>query len=127
MLIWETIKFLAVDLVASIIYFPVWWYTAGMMKVARLVSREVKSLMQTFNLKVLFQSLFIPMFGQYDLAGRIISFFVRIVYTSGLFVISVVYTTLLSVLLLLWLLLPIFILYNFLFHLGVNFKDIYAG
>ncbi len=126
MIVWETIRFVIVDLVLNIIYFPVWWYTIGLMKVVRLVVREARSLAQTFNLKILFQSLLIPMFGQYDLAGRIISFFVRIVYTSGLFVISIVYTVLLCCMLLIWLTLPLFIVYNALFHFGIDYLNLYG-
>jgi len=118
-IIWETIRFVVVDFTLSVLYFPVWWYTAGVMKVLRLIRREVSSLGQSLNLKVLAQFLFKPMFGQRDIAGRIISFFVRIFHFLFLLIFTIVVTLLLLLLLVVWLLLPPFLLYNVLYHLGV--------
>jgi hypothetical protein len=117
MFAWETIRFLIVDTIVSIVWFPVWWYTTGTMKVLRMIGREVSSLAQTLNLRVLWKFLFKPMFGQTDIASRIISFCVRIVHFCVLTVFSVIVTLGLLLLLIIWLLLPPFILYNIWFHL----------
>lgn len=117
MFAWETIRFIVADTIMSIVWFPVWWYTTGTMKVLRMIGREIQSLGQTLSLRVLWKFLFKPMFGQNDIAGRMISVCVRIVHFSVLTVFSVVVIIGLLLLLLLWLFLPPFILYNIWFHL----------
>lgn len=116
----ETIRFIIVDFVISIIYFPLWWYTEGLLKVVRMIVREIRGLAKTFNLKILFQFILKPMFGQYDIWGRIISFGVRIVHFTFLTMYTLVYSILLSFVLILWIVLPFFILFNILFHLGLD-------
>ena len=117
MFAWETIRFIAQDTVASIVWFPVWWYTVGTMKVLRLIRREIESLAKTLNLRVLWKFLFKPMYGQTDFFSRIISICVRIVHFCVLTVFSTIVTIALLLLLFIWLLLPPFILYNMWFHL----------
>jgi hypothetical protein len=117
MFVWETIRFVVVDAVWSIVSFPIWWYTVGAMKVLHLIRREAGALAQSLNLRVLLKFLFKPMFGQSDIIGRIISICVRIVHFCILATYSAIITILLVLLLIAWLLLPPFILYNVWFHL----------
>lgn len=109
-----------IDLVVGIIYFPVWWYTEGLMKVVRLMAREAKGIAYALNLKILFRFLLKPMFGQYDAWGRIISFGVRIVHFFVLFIWAMFMTLSLLLLLIAWLLIPPFVLWNTLYHLGLD-------
>lgn len=98
-------------------WFPVWWYTTGTMKVLRMVGREAQSLGQTLNLRVLFKFLFKPMFGQTGVVARIISVCVRIVHFCILTVYSVVVMFAFILLLIVWLLLPLFLVYEVWFNL----------
>ncbi len=111
------VRFLIIDFVGSVLYFPVWWYTVGLAHVARLVGRQVHGLTQALNLRILFQFLLKPMFGQYDIWGRIISFGVRIVHFILLFIFTLVMTVVMSLLCVLWVLLPVFVLWSILYHL----------
>lgn len=120
MIVWETIRFVVTDVFLSLVYFPVWWYTTGVMKVLRLIQRQLHSLAQSFNLKILAQFLFKPMFGQRDIVSRVISFFVRIVHFFVLLFVTVIVSLLLFLLLIVWLLLPIFVVISMIYHLGVN-------
>jgi hypothetical protein len=119
------VRFVAQDLLGSLLWFPVWWYTSGVLRVVRLIIRQVKGLVAALNLKILFQFLLKPMFGQADFAGRVISFFVRIFHFFFLFLYTIIVTVLYSALLVLWLALPLLVVWSILFHLGVPLP--YAG
>jgi len=106
MFAWETIRFILADAVASIVWFPVWWYTTGTLAVIRSITREVDSLAQALNLRVLLSFLFKPMFGQTDFVSRIISIVVRIVHFCVLTTYSLIIMLGLVLGLLIWLLLP---------------------
>jgi len=117
MLVWETIRFVAIDFAWGVIRFPVWWYTAGFLKVVNHLSLQAGVLAKSLNIKILSRYLLKPMFGQYDIWGRIISFIMRIVQFVILIIIASVYTLTMVILAILWLLLPLFIVYNIVFHL----------
>lgn len=116
MLIWETIRFLLIDLIGNVVYFPLWWYTTGTIQIIQLITREISGFAKSLNLRILFQFLLTPMYGYNDITSRIISFFVRIGHFAVLLTATIVYTVVLLLLLVLWLVLPIFVLYNLIFH-----------
>jgi hypothetical protein len=96
----------------DILYFPIWWYTSGLKKRFLGFLSKVRYSARYFALKVLIVNLFKPMFGQYDLKGRVISFFMRciiLVVHFTLFLISLIFF--LS-LLIIWILLPIFAIFQ---------------
>ncbi|HLD21492.1 MAG TPA: hypothetical protein VJB65_01170 [Patescibacteria group bacterium] len=110
----------------AILYFPVWWYTIGLAKVVRLIVREAQSLAQSFRLKTLFRFLFKPMYGLTDMWSRVLSFGVRIVHFFVLLIVTALYTAVFSILCIVWIVLPPFILYNVFFHLGLIDIPFYA-
>lgn len=124
MLIWETIRFVIIDFALNVVYFPVWWYTTGLMKVVNLIRKESGGLIHSLNLRTLARFLFKPMFGQNDIWGRIISFYVRIVHFVVLTVYTCMYTLLMSCLLVVWVILPPLVLYMVFFQLGITDTDI---
>lgn len=76
-------KFLMIDLLGSIAWFPVWWYTVGL---KRQAIRAVKSLQyryQAYGFKIWIKNFFVPMYGQYDFGGRAISILMRFVVLIG--------------------------------------------
>jgi hypothetical protein len=103
------VKYAAVDVVGSFLYFPVWWYTAGVVKTAVGCAGTVRGYARQFGVGVWLKNLFVPMFGQHDLAGRVISFFIRlgvvIYYSLVLLALSVIMTAWLAA----WLALPVVI------------------
>lgn len=101
------VKYLAVDIVGSFLYFPVWWFTAGAWRTARFCARTVRNQAASFGIAVWLKNLFTPMYGLRDIQGRIISFFMRLFiivwYSIALFLLSV----LMFAVLLAWLALPL--------------------
>lgn len=70
---------LFVDLAGSVIWFPVWWYTKGLQKVIDAASAAVWYRVRAYALGVWLRNFFVPMYGEYDIWGRIISLMMRFV------------------------------------------------
>lgn len=124
MLFLNTIRFIFTDLLLSVLYFPIWWYTTGVKKVVELIVHHSRALAHSLRIGVLLRFLFQPMFGMTDIWSRMISFGVRVIHFLILSLATFLYTLLLFVGLIVWLLLPPFILYSISFHLSlVNIAD----
>ena len=102
--------FLVLDLISDLLYFPIWWYGAGLKKRCLFVIKKIKSGYRNLALKILLRNLFKPMYGEYNWEGRLISFFARLVILFWRTLEMLVWILLLLGLLLIWLLLPIFII-----------------
>lgn len=94
----------------NILYFPLWWYSKGFLKVVVGGGRMIADFDQSLGFSIWLKNLFVPMFGQHDFAGRAISFFLRLVQ-----VVFKGFALLLIALFILaiyigWLVLPIFII-----------------
>ncbi len=100
-------KYAAVDVVGSFLYFPVWWYTKGLVRTAAGCVRTVRGYARQFGVGVWLKNLFVPMFGQYDAAGRAISFFMRLAALAYYSLVLAVISLLMFGLLLVWIALPI--------------------
>lgn len=67
------------DLVREILYFPLWWYTGGLYKLAVFLSEFVIEKQKSIGLAVWAKNIFTPMYGQTDMAGKLISFVIRLI------------------------------------------------
>ncbi|MFA5076423.1 MAG: hypothetical protein WC480_03345 [Patescibacteria group bacterium] len=106
-------KFVAKDLVGDILYFPVWWYSVGLVKFIKRRLHSIASFEESIGLTVWILNWAKPMYGQYDIAGKIISFIFR---TIGIFwkgLELMFYLVLSLIMLLVWLGLPILVVYEF--------------
>jgi hypothetical protein len=63
----------------DIVAFPVWWYTKGIFYLFEKLSLSARRQSANFAVALWAKNLFVPMYGQYDWQGRIISFVVRLV------------------------------------------------
>ncbi len=84
----KAFKALFLDLVAEILYFPLWWYSTGLKSILLNFFANLREAQRNLGLGLLFRNMFQPMFGQSDREGRIISFFMRLLivaYKSVLF------------------------------------------
>ncbi len=66
-----------VESLKTALFWPAWWYTYGLAKVARSVLIALQTFGKTLNVKVWFKNLFVPMYGMRDWQSRVISFGVR--------------------------------------------------
>ena len=67
----------------------------------------------------MFKHIFKPMYGQYDRAGRIISFFMRLVLLIAKLIVFLFLVILYIALILFWLILPILTIYQIIFNLPI--------
>lgn len=65
--------------IKDIVLFPVWWYTKGVVHMFEQLLRSARRQAAFFAVSVWVRNLFVPMYGQYDWQGRIISFFIRLI------------------------------------------------
>lgn len=74
----QLIRFVTLDIIGEILYWPVWWYTCGLWEVMKWAGRGLKDEWIILALGPWLNSMFIPMYADYSLAGRAISFVFRI-------------------------------------------------
>jgi hypothetical protein len=67
------------EVILDFIYFPIWWYTFGMVRAVKWCWSVLEDGNDLLAPGIWIVNLFVPMFGQYDWQGRIISFFMRLV------------------------------------------------
>jgi len=108
----EIFKNFFTDIIFNIIYFPIWWYSRGLKKTTLFVLLKLKRLSKYLALKIAFAYLFKPMFGQYDIKGRIISFFMRCLILGWRLFLFILGSLGLFTLLIIYLILPIFAIWQ---------------
>lgn len=67
------------ELVGEVVRFPVWWYSTGILHTIGLLFGVWRGYARTLAIGVWMKNLFVPMYGQYSIQGRIISVFMRLV------------------------------------------------
>jgi len=111
---------LLIEALLDIIYFPLWWYTKGALHALRWCFDLLKDGNEDLAPGLWLKNIFIPMYGQYDWEGRIISFFMRffqiIFRTFGL----LVWTVFCLGLFIVWLALPIAVAWGLFLSLAVK-------
>lgn len=116
-LILKSFKFILKEFFFDVLTFPLWWYSSGAQKAFLRMKNSIAFSVDELGVLVWIKNLFVPMYGQYDWQGRLISFFMRffqIIFRS----IGVLIWLVLSLLFfILWLILPIFIVGQIVFNL----------
>lgn len=72
-------KYLLVDFFGGILAFPVWWYGRGLAAAFRTFAGSARTANRFLGLGVWTKNLFVPMYGERQISGRLISFFMRFV------------------------------------------------
>ena len=75
----QFLKITAVELVLGVLYFPVWWYTGGLVMIIGKAGRNISDANNQLAWTLLGRYLFTPMYGDYTRSGRAISFFMRLI------------------------------------------------
>lgn len=76
-------SYIVLDLLGSFFYFPVWWYTHGLLGCMRWIQRSLSYRWKAYAMGIWLKNFFTPMYGQYDLSGRLVSVFVRFFVLFG--------------------------------------------
>lgn len=103
----------------NILYFPIWWYSQGLWSVIKWVGHFLQRRLQSTGLLVWVKNLFTPMFGQRDIAGKLISFFVRLIQIGVRSIMMAFWCVYALAALCLWLIAPLFIIFEIFRQLGI--------
>ena len=98
---------IALEAVLDIFYFPFWWYTRGALRSIRWCLDLFASGNAYLAPMLWLKNIFVPMYGQYDWQGRIISFLMRlaqIFFRSFALALWLLFSFILFII---WLLLPL--------------------
>lgn len=109
---YSSLKFILIELIGDIFYWPLWWYSKGLVKTGLFCLNEIKDQSERLALGVWLKNIFTPMFGQYDWEGRIISFFARLAQIIARVIILLIWSILVLAVFFAWIILPIYVFYQ---------------
>lgn len=108
------LSFIGKDLIGSILLFPLWWYGAGFKGLLDWMRSELSFRWRSYAIALWLKNMFVPMYGEYDIWGRIISIIVRIAVVVGRLIGIVVEILVYILFALIWLIAPVACLFLFL-------------
>lgn len=91
----------------DIFYFPVWWYSTGVLRILDTGRAMIREGNDQFVPFLWMRYVFVPMFGQYDWQGRIMSFFMRVVNIIFRLLFLAIWSVFVCLILLVWLFAPL--------------------
>ena len=106
------------QILGEILYFPVWWYSIGFVRAAKSVFRFWKVQEESLGFRVWLKNIFVPMYGQRDIASRIISFVMRLVQIIFRGIVLLLWLVLVVLALIFWLAFPILLFLGTAFQLA---------
>lgn len=104
------------ELIRDILYFPAWWYGRGLLNFAGGLKEFLSNKQKSLALLIWIKNIFRPMYAQYDLAGMLISFFMRlaqIVFRSFIMLFWIIFSI---AAIIFWILFPVFVIYEIIFQ-----------
>lgn len=112
-----TFKYILIEILWDIVYFPIWWYSKGLVRVARYCMNSASfHLTRRIAIGIWLRNMFKPMYGDYTREGRIISLFMRLVVLIWKLISSLVWLVILFVIFIFWITLPLLIIYYILYQ-----------
>lgn len=105
------------DFLRDILYFPIWWYTRGLVFLAVKLKDFLAGKQKSLGLFIWIKNIFRPMYGQHDWAGILISFFIRLVQIIIRGIAMIFWIVLALAIFGVWLVLPMFVIYQIYFQI----------
>jgi len=102
---------MALEFIIDLIYFPLWWYSSGAKGALIFCINLIKEANANLAPGLWLKNIFVPMFGQWDWQGRIMSFFMRSVNVVFRTIGLLIWVAIMVVVFLLWLAFPGFVVY----------------
>ena len=104
------------ELIRDILIFPLWWYSRGLVNNVKGLIKFIIARQKSLALIIWVKNIFTPMYGQTDWQGKLISVFIRIVQIIFRSIVMLFYLIISIALLLFWLALPPFTVYQIIFQ-----------
>ncbi len=112
------LQFLAKELLGGFLYWPVWWYSVGLRDHVRNCWHSLHDFeTNSVGLTVWIVNWTRPMFAQRDVAGKIISFFMRTVIIIGKSIQLLIFGLIQLLSVLAWVAIPLIALWQLAVHL----------
>ncbi len=102
---------LLLDFLFDIVYFPIWWYTNGLKRAVLYCAGLWQFANEYMAPGLWLKNIFVPMFGQADWQGRVMSFFMRLMNVFFRGILLFVWTILVFLLFLVWLFIPVLVVW----------------
>jgi len=115
------------DLTLDVAYFPLWWYSAGLLERFKSTGEMIQGSAKSLQLMLWIKNIFTPMYGQYDWQSRLISIFMRGVQIIGRFFALMFFSALAIVLLGLYVFGPIVLVLVLVYHGFLTGSASYGG
>lgn len=112
----EVMTATGVTMLKDIVMFPMWWYTKGVLYMFHKLWLSARRQSANFAVGIWMKNLFVPMYGQYDWQGRIISFVVRLIQIIVRSIALGIWLLLLAMLAVFYFAIPFLLVTAILFH-----------
>jgi len=106
-----------VSIILEIVYFPIWWYSVGFYRLLKNTWNLFRNQEKSLGFLVWAKNILVPMYGQTDWAGRLISFLVRLVQVIGRGFVLTIWLIICLAIIIFWLVLPPFLLFALIFQI----------
>jgi len=103
-----TLKYFFLDFFGSLLRWPVWWYSSGLVYVVKQLVLGIQGYAKSLAVGVWIKNLFVPMFGQNDWQSRLISFGMRVFQIIARSIFVMLWSVLMMIVFLIYIILPIF-------------------
>lgn len=110
---------MALEFVLDLVYFPLWWYTGGVKHAGKFCIGLIQDANMIMAPGLWLKNMFVPMFGQTDLQGRLMSIFMRFVNFVGRSIGLLIWSIVVLFIFILWLVFPLFVVYMMINSLGI--------
>ncbi len=102
---------LLIQIIWEFLYFPIWWYSQGWLRFAKLLFGFLSWQSASLGVGIWLKNIFVPMYGQTDFSGRLISFFIRLVQVIFRGILLFLIFILCLILFFLWAAIPLLVVY----------------
>lgn len=107
----STFKFIFIDIIGDFVIWPFWWYTVGLKDRLIYIGEQAKITWMNLGLNIWLKNIFVPMYGDKSLIGRLISFFARVVVLVFRLLVFVFWMCLVLITLIIWIALPVAVIW----------------
>ncbi len=103
----STTSIVIADIFWNILFFPIWWYSIGLVEFLKKIKVFLSDKQKSLGLFVWIKNIFVPMYGQKDFQGVMISIVMRFIQIVFRFLAMVFWCLVSFVAVLAWLSFPI--------------------
>ena len=79
----SVVSYFFIEGLGSVVYFPVWWYTKGWFGVLGSFGQALRYRWLSYGFRIWLKNFFVPMYGQHDWSGRLVSILIRFFVLVG--------------------------------------------